>query len=77
MDHLAAMRVIAEHAEQRSERCRSWRFRAEKVAFLIEKAREFDVKEAASDPNPARTPPMTAMIDVLEDNGFGSRSLPR
>jgi hypothetical protein len=42
---------------------------AEKVAFLIEKAREFDVKEAASDPDSGSNAADDDMIDVLEDNG--------
>ena len=40
----------------------------EKVAFLIEKAREFDVKEAASDPDSGSNAADDDMIDVLEDN---------
>lgn len=40
---------------------------AEKVAFLIEKAREFDVKEAASDPDSGSNAADDDMIDVLED----------
>ena len=39
----------------------------EKVAFLIEKAREFDVKEAASDPDSGSNAADDDMIDVLED----------
>jgi len=42
---------------------------AEKVAFLIEKAREFDVKEAASDPDSGSNGADDDMIDVLQDNG--------
>src|ERR1700754_272586 len=42
---------------------------ADKVAFLIEKAREFDVKEAASDPDSGSNGADDDMIDVLEDNG--------
>jgi uncharacterized protein DUF3775 len=42
---------------------------AEKVGFLIEKAREFDVKEAASDPDSGSNAADDCMIDVLEDNG--------
>ena len=42
---------------------------AEKVAFLIEKAREFDVKEGASDPDSGSNAADDNMIDVLEDNG--------
>ena len=41
----------------------------EKVGFLIEKAREFDVKEAASDPDSGSNGADDEMIDVLEDNG--------
>jgi hypothetical protein len=42
---------------------------AEKVAFLIEKAREFDVKDAASDPDSGSNGADDDMVDVLEDNG--------
>jgi hypothetical protein len=41
----------------------------EKVAFLIEKAREFDVKELDSDPDSGSNEADDGMIDVLEDNG--------
>jgi hypothetical protein len=41
----------------------------EKVGFLIEKAREFDVKEADSDPDSGSNGTDDGMIDVLEDNG--------
>ena len=41
----------------------------EKVAFLIEKAREFDVKELDSDPDSGSNGADDEMIDVLEDNG--------
>jgi hypothetical protein len=41
----------------------------EKVGFLIEKARQFDVKEAASDPDPGSNATDDDMIDVLEDDG--------
>ena len=42
---------------------------AEKVRFLIEKAREFDVKEAASDPDSGSNGADDGMTDVLQDNG--------
>lgn len=42
---------------------------AEKVAFIIEKAREFDVKEAASDPDSDSNPSDDDAVDVLEDDG--------
>ncbi|WGR95168.1 DUF3775 domain-containing protein [Bradyrhizobium sp. ISRA443] len=41
----------------------------EKVGFLIEKAREFDVKEAAVDPDSGSNSADDDMIDVLEDDG--------
>ena len=41
----------------------------EKVGFLIEKAREFDVKEEVSDPDSGSNGADDEMIDVLEDNG--------
>jgi hypothetical protein len=42
---------------------------AEKVAFLIEKTREFDVKEGATDPASGSNAIDDGMIDVLQDNG--------
>jgi hypothetical protein len=41
----------------------------EKLTFLIEKAREFDVKEGASDPDSGSNAADDDMIDVLEDTG--------
>jgi hypothetical protein len=41
----------------------------EKVAFLIEKAREFDVKEMDSDPDSGSNATDDDACDVLEDNG--------
>jgi hypothetical protein len=41
----------------------------DKVGFLIEKAREFDVKEEASDPDSGSNGADDEMIDVLDDNG--------
>jgi Protein of unknown function (DUF3775) len=41
----------------------------EKVGFLIEKTREFDVKVSASDPDSGSNGADDNMIDVLEDNG--------
>lgn len=41
----------------------------EKVVFLIEKTREFDVKEGASDPDSGSNGADDNMIDVLEDDG--------
>lgn len=42
---------------------------AEKVAFIIEKAREFDVKEAGSDLDSGSNPTDDDAVDVLEDDG--------
>jgi len=41
----------------------------EKLAFIIEKAREFDVKEGDSDVDSGSNAADDDMIDVLEDNG--------
>ena len=41
----------------------------EKVGFLIEKTREFDVKEAETDPDSGSNATDDDMIDVLEDDG--------
>jgi Protein of unknown function (DUF3775) len=41
----------------------------EKVGFLIEKTREFDVKEGTSDPDSGSNGADDNMIDVLDDNG--------
>lgn len=41
---------------------------ADKVGFLIEKMREFDVKEEVSDPDSGSNSADDNMIDVLEDN---------
>lgn len=40
----------------------------EKIGFLIEKAREFDVKDGASDPDSGSNGADDDMIDVLEDS---------
>ncbi|MBS0529169.1 MAG: DUF3775 domain-containing protein [Proteobacteria bacterium] len=42
---------------------------SEKVGFLIEKAREFDVKEASTDPDSGSNGSDDGMTDVLTDNG--------
>lgn len=42
---------------------------ADKVAFIIEKAREFDVKETDADPDSGSNPTDDDAVDVLEDNG--------
>ena len=42
---------------------------AEKVAFIIEKAREYDVKEGDADPDSGSNPTDDDAVDVLEDDG--------
>ncbi|MGY0571051.1 DUF3775 domain-containing protein [Bradyrhizobium sp. RDM12] len=42
---------------------------ADKVAFIIQKAREFDVKEVDADPDSGSNPTDDDAVDVLEDNG--------
>jgi hypothetical protein len=42
---------------------------SDKVGFMIEKARQFDVKDIASDPDSGSNGADDDMIDVLEDNG--------
>jgi hypothetical protein len=42
---------------------------AEKVAFIIEKAREFDVKEGNSDPDSGSNATDDDAVDILEDDG--------
>lgn len=41
---------------------------AEKVCYIIAKAREFDVKDVVTDPDDASNPADDAMIAVLEDH---------
>ena len=41
----------------------------DKVGFLIEKARQFDVKEGATDPDSGSNGADDNMIDVLQDTG--------
>jgi len=41
---------------------------AEKLCFIITKAREFDVKDVVTDPDDASNPADDAMIAVLEDH---------
>lgn len=42
---------------------------SDKVGFLIEKARQFDVKDIAADPDSGSNGVDDGMTDVLEDNG--------
>jgi hypothetical protein len=66
MDHLTRCGVIAGTLERAMPELT---ISAEKVAFIIEKAREFDVKEGDSDPDSGSNPSDDDAIDVLEDNG--------
>jgi hypothetical protein len=68
MDHLAGQRVDG-HAWQGSRKMPELAISAEKVGFLIEKTREFDVKEGATDPDSGSNGADDNMIDVLEDDG--------
>jgi Protein of unknown function (DUF3775) len=64
MDHLMPCGVIAGTQEGAMPELA---ISAEKVAFIIEKAREFDVKEAASDPDSGSNPADDDETDVLGD----------
>ena len=44
----------------------------EKVAFLIDKAQEFDVKDLPTDPDSGSNPADDNEVDVLEDDGSDS-----
>jgi hypothetical protein len=68
MDHLALWRVEG-HVKRGDAAMPELAISVEKVGFLIEKAREYDVKEAASDPDSGSNGADDNMIDVLEDNG--------
>jgi len=67
MDHLSGSGVIALPKQERT--MPELAISPEKVGFLIEKAREFDVKEAATDPDSGSNGADDDMIDVLQDNG--------
>src|ERR1700759_2007285 len=67
MDQAGRFRVIA--VPQQEPEMPELTISPEKVAFLIEKAREFDVKEGATDPDSGSNGADDEMIDVLEDNG--------
>jgi Protein of unknown function (DUF3775) len=71
MDHVAVMRVgkAPELGAQETPSMPELAISAEKVGFLIEKTREFDVKEGATDPDSGSNGADDEMIDVLEDNG--------
>src|SRR5258708_36451431 len=67
MDHLARHRVgRARKSEERP--MPNLAISTEDVGFLFVKAREFDVKEANSDPDSGANATDDDMIDVLDDN---------
>jgi hypothetical protein len=68
MDHLAGLRVEGS-PELREGRMPELAISSEKVGFLIEKTREFDVKEGVTDPDSGSNGADDNMIDVLEDDG--------
>jgi hypothetical protein len=72
MDHLALRRLepppIADHPIEEPP-MPELAISTDKVAFLIEKAREFDVKEGATDLDSGSNGADDNMIDVLADDG--------
>jgi hypothetical protein len=68
MDHLAAQRVMGAFGT-RERAMPELAISREKVAFLIEKAHQFDAKELPADEDSGSNPSDDAEIDVLEDNG--------
>jgi hypothetical protein len=60
---------LVERAQNEDRNMPELAISAEKVGFLIEKTREFDVKEGVSDPDSGSNGADDNMIDVLEDNG--------
>jgi hypothetical protein len=69
MDHLAGLRVEGARQVPGSVTMPELAISVEKVGFLIEKTREYDVKEGASDPDSGSNGSDDNMIDVLEDDG--------
>jgi hypothetical protein len=68
MDHLGFRRVIR-IANLKEHAMPELAISVDKVGFLIAKAREFDVKDLAADPDSGSNATDDDMIDVLEDNG--------
>jgi hypothetical protein len=69
MDHLGGLARWSGTRKPRERGMPELAISVEKVGFLIEKMREFDVKEGVSDPDSASNSTDDMMIDVLEDNG--------
>src|ERR1700681_4732852 len=68
MDHLAGLRVEGCRIPGRVTMLQR-AIAVEKVGFLIEKTREYDVKEGATDPDSGSNGADDNMIDVLADDG--------
>jgi Protein of unknown function (DUF3775) len=66
---ISPIRALRGHFQARSPEMPELSISAEKVGFLIEKMREFDVKEGDSDPDSGSNSTDDKAIDVLEDNG--------
>jgi hypothetical protein len=67
MDHCASLCVVG--VGKQEPEMPELTISSDQVAFLIEKARQFDVKDIASDPDSGSNGADDEMIDVLEDNG--------
>jgi Protein of unknown function (DUF3775) len=72
MDHPAASRVEWNSREPKERAMPELNISREKVAFLIDKAQEFDVKGLPTDPDSGSNPADDNQIDVLEDDGSDS-----
>ena len=68
MDHLTRQRVEGAPGAKGGQDARTSNF-GRQGRFLIEKTREFDVKEGATDPDSGSNGADDNMIDVLEDDG--------
>jgi hypothetical protein len=66
---ISLARALTDHEKLRNTRMPELAISAEKVGFLIEKTREFDVKEGDTDPDSGSNATDDGMIDVLEDDG--------
>jgi Protein of unknown function (DUF3775) len=61
-----------EHPEPEERAMPELNISREKVAFLIDKAQEFDVKDLPTDPDSGSNPADDSEVDVLEDDGSDS-----
>jgi hypothetical protein len=69
MDHLAGLRVEGARQVPGSVTMPELAISVEKIGFLIEKTREYDVKEGATDPDSGSNGADDNMVDVLQDDG--------